>query len=544
MAAISELPNDILFYIFRYYRVEEEDEMEQWKRDLSLLAVCQRWRVHAIPLIYRYLFFESHKKGKGLVLNIQNLSEEDLADVKISSNIDLMSSNGFCHFARRLLLNMNYPLELSGFLENVLSILDKETISWSKILMLSAYLSSREPEPSTDMYFPEQRKLIANIAYKYIERIPNLTKLNIHKIQDSGLCILFAEILENKLIHQLIHIERYFAIQAGATMFSDKLRHLHVECLSLGSTQLSSINPQSLRYLCLSRIQQSFPWNTFCQSIDESCINFSNLAHLTIEFDWEESDTGVLAELRRIRLDRNYKFDFPVLRHLRLSVCPVSYWLLTTSSFPLIMNSFDLVFTNNGDYLYFSNLRFNCQERLAIANSFVDNNNNTMSFLKLASHLYGTPNRCEQSWLHLGRNITTVQLEQTRWTHLNRLYIHNHATFEMLQTILSCMPKLGYLDIDWFVMDGIMSEELPPELQEENWVGLKPCKAPIETLWIEYDAEYLPEAADAVVKYTMLKIPTLKEICIISSSIQHIKDFVIKYSAAYSHLLNINIKSF
>ncbi|KAJ2716486.1 hypothetical protein H4R19_000625 [Coemansia spiralis] len=516
---LCELPDDILCAVLQQCRYDHWNAKTNLKHDIWLLAVCRRWRQLAIPLVFSVVFVAY---GTTVAIGPHHgpLAAEPEADV-IMTNLDLVAAAGCAAVVRKVTVDVIYKANPFPGLRALLEKLRTLAGEWSHVrhLFLGMHPGARArndghvspADHETDLremvdalaaLFPAVRKLQTGGA----ENIPFLRELF------GSLAGVYADQLQELVTdHITLPHGRWFAQLKRAVLYND-CEH---------DFELPRMNPDTIEELELLRFHPNHVWSSFAPSDGSQTIEFPRLRHLRMDY------SSLL-----LRADqRTWVLRFPALQKLRIGSPDAEWPMLQHVVLPPRMATIDV----SAAPALCQNIvarESQCANRLVVrvSRSHMDD----PASLATANNALQMAHQCLARVLVMKNKLTPLRPEHISCTTLTALEVTGPMGVDSMLGLIGKLPQLTSLLLRNLQLDDIQSDISIPAS------GTHVLEAPLHTklraVSIQITQHPSPEPAAAVVKYLLLRTPTLARLHTWNVPVRQVRDFVAEYSAWHPHL--------
>ncbi|KAJ2708900.1 hypothetical protein H4R19_004516, partial [Coemansia spiralis] len=137
-------------------------------------------------------------------------------------------------------------------------------------------------------------------------------------------------------------------------------------------------------------------------------------------------------------------------------------------------------------------------------------------------------------------SVDAIPLEQITYTRLTHLQLFGSTSVDDVMQLIRRLPHLVSLHVAYLNLDDIQTDFSIPECAEHE--PMAPLDTQIKRLTIEYvQIVGSPELGAQMLKYLLLRIPTLKSFNTLFVSVEQLQAFIDEYVQWYPHLANIRL---
>ncbi|KAJ1750640.1 hypothetical protein LPJ79_002745 [Coemansia sp. RSA 1821] len=281
MAVISSLPDDIILDIFGICTSDAYSCLEEWKRVLSVLAVCRRWRALAAPMVYCTAII-----GNGPVIESSYAKDDEFPPdtrekCNYSSNIDLVIANGYGWLVEHVVttqMPVQCYLQPLRYIKRMLCT-HASQLTGVRVLNMSFCLTMANIGLDTADH--EHRPEAAQIARDIATSLPFVDSVFLRSMLESDILLSFAKTLANIYFGQLKEFEWTIPGNIGSECTSAKLERCNLRHAN-NEQNLPLICPRQLERLFIAPFSESFSWRCFHFDKTVNTVAFDNLQSLVL----------------------------------------------------------------------------------------------------------------------------------------------------------------------------------------------------------------------------------------------------------------------
>ncbi|KAJ2806296.1 hypothetical protein H4R21_000927 [Coemansia helicoidea] len=267
---------------------------------------------------------------------------------------------------------------------------------------------------------------------------------------------------------------------------------------------------------------------------DSRTIEFPKLKKLLATYYTTHLENGVAV---RHRDGHPWKLQFPRLESLYIQctedICPV----LEYAVLPPHMESIHIQL-RSATYRDHANLVLPATKRLVI--EIVGGSEGDTSGLPVINRILESARGSESLEMHINDRMLPVVPDSITCTALTQLNVAARTSVDTMLALIKKLPNLiglAFFDLDLSDSQVDMSA---PEADKDTVV--EPLHMSLEYLVIKYDMRiHSPDTAVAVVKYMLVRIPTLFRLVSEMTPKSPVLDFVDKYAPRYPHLRGVDL---
>ncbi|KAJ2158528.1 ethionine resistance protein [Coemansia sp. RSA 552] len=312
---VQDLPDDILYRVFRYTAALPRFREHEWRRNLALLAVCSRWRLCAMPLVYRSVSISC--VGKGIARQLP--AGSDPFGATVSANF--FGDPQRIALVKELDVHIVFLDDLVMELEKVVAVLEYVAGQWPHVQGLVVRAACMSPNGLGTR--PSNPQLV-QLMIRFSRVLPGLKRLEFPDTcqgdsQSNMVCGALADVYAPQICRLLCQRPVEFTGMLGMLSWLD---------CRLGSGSHPVVDSSVLVVLQLSNVPADFTWSSFQPSgdiqpalifpcLEKLALSYSNLARETLRLLYGSLEPTKLQfpRLRHLRLSTEEGAGFPILKH-------------------------------------------------------------------------------------------------------------------------------------------------------------------------------------------------------------------------------------
>ncbi|KAJ2778688.1 hypothetical protein H4R18_004439 [Coemansia javaensis] len=525
----SDLPDDLLCLVLERALSDGGDAYDLLEENLSLLAVCQRWRRLALPVAYGAVSVEIKARGARVG---SSPSETTYMGVPIRSNLDLVVSAGCVNLVKSVCIEAKYSGSPSAAFNSVLGFMRAAAGEWSGVRLLEVALSPAATAAEHDDNDDIQAACGAMVAM-----MPGVSELYfstgafhpVPAVSEAYGCLagLYSDRLEELGASYPVAFPRDASFK--------RLRRIRVGYAYEPGRRLPQINPDVLETLELS-IWPLFRVLSALGSDDGSReIVFGSLKELRLScYDGGASDVEDGEDSADAKAA--WQLQFPRLETLCINTTLGTCSLLEYSVLPPRVSSIRF---RAAPAVLRDIARASLPAARDIEIVIPHGTGNDPSAISAATNLLAGARASRRVELDVWDYAVPVSpgAVSAKLTHLT---IHGLASLGTLFSLIQRLPDLVYLELQKVYLDGYQAGLSVPGPDDGHPVEPLNTKIKYLAVWAS-DDEQAPEQFADVAKYLLLKIPTLSHLCPDRALRPCLKEFVDVHSGQYPHLKAVKI---
>ncbi|KAJ2778863.1 hypothetical protein H4R18_004350 [Coemansia javaensis] len=544
---MRELPSDILHLVLQRSFIEQFGAGPTLKANLHLLAVCRRWRHIALSVVYGSVFVqygERHILGGQQQPAEEEEEEEEPADVRCVTNLQLVAAAGCVQRVRRVVFDVNFLTSPFPGLAGVMRLMSGAAPVWlgARELEISMhagfYPLGNEDAPSAGDCEADVRTAVDVLA----AMMPQVRKLYFGGMSHSPVARELYGRLAGSYAGQLLVLGSRHSISVPRDVEFQQLTDARIEYDQKDGHRLPRIDPRQLRKLVLAGWPPNHSWATFAGGDGNSnggsrAIRFPQLRTLDAVYYGEHSEDDVGHNNSD---GQPWELHFPALQRLELKCARNTCALLEHAVLPSHLDTISIEVTAAA-------LRAAPRLRLPSARYLVLNiqpgpttgPGGFSAINRVLEDSYGS----EEMVLAIHDYMVPVSPELITCMSLTRLWVSAPTGVDAMLDMVQRLPRLRSLKICHLVLDDVQSDISNPEL-DKGW-PVAPFATSITRMSINRSrAEVSDEMLTSVVKYLLLRIPTMEKFAAIGATPAQIAEFVNVHGDQYPHLKKVRFEFF
>ncbi|KAJ2711865.1 hypothetical protein H4R19_003046 [Coemansia spiralis] len=293
--------------------------------------------------------------------------------------------------------------------------------------------------------------------------------------------------------------------------------------------QLPRLDPEVVESLALQGFAANDMWSMFCADSDGRAITFPRLTNLDLKYI-PRSVTGS----GQLSVERTWALQFPALKHVRISCSDDECPSMENAVFPNRLESLDIseclcmLPAFAGRKVHVSrNMSLSVKYKHDVSNPRID----------IANCMLESADNCNKRKLAI-RGAGAIPAELITYTGLTHLHFQGMTNADDVMGLIHRLPHLVSLHVDRLILADAQTDFSIPECADHE--PMAPLHTQIKSFVIwQIPQEELSELAFSMLKYLLLRIPTLKSATTITMPREQIQDFIDGYVQWYPHLANV-----
>ncbi|KAJ1900315.1 hypothetical protein LPJ66_001554 [Kickxella alabastrina] len=548
MLYINQLPLVIITNILRFAADSHTQGNNSWKDQLHLLAVCSTWRRLASRMLYRHIYLEntanhSDHTGKpiwktniNLAAMTNNTPKVKAVQIKLSEfemTVDALNALQSLFGFGRLNWNRVDFLDLKVYLVNGAVSEDERQIPLDNLPQL-------ELESEMEL---ELKNGLARFAQTMAQCMPHVTRFNLGAYTTDSMAKIIGNTLVNEYAGQLKSIKSISNLEFQNTRTFGHLEYLITtlgfDCKSL----LPKVNPETLQYLELSNVTQSFSWDAF---LGDSCgssntIVFKNLVYLKINFSvmpFLDMMSDAMSDRSRHGTGNNYRVHFPKLQVLKIHGDPAQTDFVATDMYPDYLEELQ-VYGVPGNLAMWKDASIKSMSSLHMS-VFSASKEEEDAFYQSTNHFFSDGDIVECAEMSLFALDFPLDLDRVCWTNISTLSTMFSVDYSTVRALVSKLPQLEQLNTFMLKPGDLPAEYRGVTAPEQALgLGLAPLVSQLAHLCI-YNNTYVTRGACldvAALQLLVLQTQLLESLVIHNPELHDIMvDFIETFKAHFKHL--------
>ncbi|KAI7835148.1 hypothetical protein BX661DRAFT_176167 [Kickxella alabastrina] len=372
----------------------------------------------------------------------------------------------------------------------------------------------------------------STFARNMVASIPNINKLNLDSYYSGcdAYTKRFCNIAFNSYAHQLKSYSSNVPVVLTATTFSPELIKLRITIDWTNISPLPKINASTITIISIKGCLGSLSWNNFASKGESTNIEFSNLKSIVVE----HTDKRTLPDLAGHNnsntniAERAFQLHMPSLTFITLTDIDDDSKLLTASiNFKHISRA-----NITGSYKILKLFKHSHEGKMSYCDVevSVSPDDDINEFYELTNIIFGSTIKLNRASLILNMDKSGWNTQPILWANLYDLEIKQSIQFDTLVELLSKMPRMNELTVN---------DILCNDLSYISIYRVKCISTSVTKLKLDFTSKGIPKGTmNAVVKYLILSMPSLKEMSWTGGHFDHVT-FVEMYKSVYPHLASM-----
>ncbi|KAJ1743594.1 hypothetical protein LPJ78_000222 [Coemansia sp. RSA 989] len=304
-------------------------------------------------MVYKYGVAQYGDSNTSLQLS-QVHSLEEPANLKVSSNIDLINHTGYFKLIKHLVLRINYKYNPLYGLQNILNHLCAVSQQWHALKTLEIEIKgNRMLKEYSKACISFNQYEIQKAANWLTQLLPQVKELKFSGYKPTPVAYLIYNQLAWVYSGEIRGLHSNFPLlNPGTTDFSH-LTHLEMDFDSNPNYHLPLIRANALKYLSLSNIPFDYDWLPFYGTVPETTVNFAHLKVLLLNYSESSKYQDRSIDLDSLLLESSRygtsimfmvrKLLFPELEYLHVGTPGIEFHpIFEHSVFPCELNRLHL----------------------------------------------------------------------------------------------------------------------------------------------------------------------------------------------------------
>ncbi|KAJ2713374.1 hypothetical protein H4R19_002284 [Coemansia spiralis] len=516
---INALPDDILRLVLLATLPAIKRKTARVKDGLRLLSVCKRWREIALPMVYDTVFIKCETQGG---------DGSECADTE--TMLDLVLNVKCLHVVRRVVVAAHYRRDQLSGLKAVIARMREAADEWKGVRKLelsvkAAGLNAAERGPPASDHEDD----IVSISNALAALMPGLLELKLgYYRQTQVTCALFGRLV-GLYADQLQVLHSKHALVVPQDRVLSRLRKVKMGSFrsDIVKFQLPRLDPEVIESLSLGIFTDNDMWSMFCADGDGHEISFPRLTNLYLTYG--QGSTGAA--------EHPWALRFPAVKHVRIACPNEECPSMENAVFPARLERLELA-TGLTLQHAIADAKVQVSRDLTLHTRYASDEDSTG--IDIINRILAAADNCWERGLSVN-STTSIPPEFVTCTQLTHLYLCGPTGVDDLMEHVRRQPLLKVLSVNDLMMDDIQTDFTIPACAEHEPVT--PLDTQIRKLVIMGDQEdELQEQVTQIVKYLLLKIPTLTSLFSLPVIPKQIRDFVDEYAQWYPHLANIKLE--
>ncbi|KAJ2716408.1 hypothetical protein H4R19_000667 [Coemansia spiralis] len=451
-------------------------------------------------------------------------------DVDIATSLDLLVGAKCHHLARELRIDVHFQADpLPGF-KAAISRLREVCDEWVGVRKLSIGLHLEKWVPHyRGPRVANHEADIASIGSDLAALLPGVREICIggHK-QLEATCVMLGRLV-GLYSHQLQVLHSKHALAMPQDRVFNQLRDV-----SIGNAlsdelehQLPRLDPEVIESLVLGRFMPDEVWSMFCADPDCHETTFPRLTDLSVTFCPSFPNP-----------ESPWALQFPAAKRVCIESYDPNCLSMANAVFPACLESLE-VSAGLGLLRAFASARVRVTQGLAIYEVSDPDHNDDM--FGIINSIFDAAGPCRLTNLYVG-GVDPVPLDLFTYTGLTHLSLSMLTSVGDVMSHIRTQPRLVSLEIDYLSLADIQADFSIPDNADHEPVAPLDTQLRELTIYVGHGPEPA-ELAYAMLKYLLLKIPTLSLVTTGGVSQQPIQDFIDEYAQWYPHLANIKLEN-
>ncbi|KAJ2801683.1 hypothetical protein H4R21_002705, partial [Coemansia helicoidea] len=521
---LRSLPEDILAVVLRQCVCGSYSQGNSLKCSLPLLAVCRQWRRLAAPMVCGHVYVQyGDRPTRGDGTFIRSPSAAEPADVAVKTNLDLIAMAGCARAVRRVQVDVHYMANPFQGWREVVQRMRAVATSWRAVELTVAMHPVFSALDASSVDLARHADDIAEVSDALAALVPGVRRLECGGTGNSPVARSLYGRLASHYADQLQRLLSRHPIAVPPDCRFARLKKLDISYDRAAGYRLPQMAAGELVDMRLLHWPPSHSWAPFSTGRDSRVVAFAELKRLRVVYGGARLEDG--AALRH-RGGHPWKLHFPSLKHLDVHCSQGTCPLLEYAVLPSRMESIS-IHTTSVAYRDIANLALPATKRLSLCIS--PKSRGDPAGLPAINRILESARGCEIVELDVHDRALAVAPESISCAALTHLQVRAPTGVDTVLALIERLPNLvrmAFYDLD---LSGIQTDMSVPDADEST--AVEPLHTSLASLAINYDTErHSPDTALGVVKYLLLRIPTLTELIAIQAPNSPVVGFVEAYA--------------
>ncbi|KAJ2711740.1 hypothetical protein H4R19_003099 [Coemansia spiralis] len=455
-------------------------------------------------------------------------------NVDIKTTLDLVVDAKCLHMVRNVVIDVWYWTSPFRGLNPVIEAICRAAGKWAGMRKLDLTLHLWGPEePELNHPAADREDKIVSVSSALAALMPGLREIKFGGFPQTPIDgVLFGQLAgfyADQL--QVFHSSNLLVVPQDL-MFA-RLRDVKITGCFSGSLEgkLPRLDPEVIESLVLQGLAANDMWSMFCADSDGCAITFPRLTNLDLEYQ-----PRLVMNLVQLPDELPWALQFPAAKRVQIShdgeECPS----MENAVFPSRLESLDI--SRCLSMLpVFAGRNVHVSRSLTLSVVFEPDANNRN--IGIANRMLEAADSCRSRKLVIG-GMDAIPLELITCTELTHLQLNGSTTADDVMGHIHRQRHLVSLCVDCLTLADVQSDFSIPECTEHE--PMAPLDTQIRMLaLVGIGQDELPELGTWVLKYLLLRIPTLKSVTAGIVPVEQIQAFIDEYVRWYPHLANFKL---
>ncbi|KAJ2803971.1 hypothetical protein H4R21_001825 [Coemansia helicoidea] len=531
----ANLPDDILFVIFKHAGRRARYTPDRWKKSLPLLAVCRDWRRAARPLVYRHLCVVCGDSSTLRQRPDPDGPASEPTDTPLATNLTLAAELGLLGLVRHMELTLNYVQDPFPCLGRVAAMLGASGRRWPAVRKLRVQLECspyvRHQDPGDIARYAAE---VADAAGMLSRLMPGLTVLESRGIDNNHVASALFGSLGGIYAGQATQIVSSNPLAVDDVHTFSRLTRLDIDMCGSTAYLLPKVSPLPLVSLRLCRVPHSYDWANFAAEDPARAVVFANLRALRLSYQHSpQRNEPVSPDANRRAI--HGRLEFPRLTSLNITNYLGRSPILDCSVFPRRLVEVLLSCSvEEADALG--------SARVPAAGSFMM----TLDYHPREAYIdaFAAVNRIAtraggriETHLLIMADLSYYSPSSTSSPYVTKLTVLTPLNVRALLAMLERLPNLASLSAT-----RVMCGQIPNVATDIDSASAPPLSRSIQELTLRsYVAELDISRLTTLVMYLLPRLPELRVLHTTHVMDASIKQFVSTFAKHYPHLATVGL---
>ncbi|KAJ2794762.1 hypothetical protein H4R21_005375 [Coemansia helicoidea] len=485
-------------------------------------------------MVYNCVIVQYGYQPKGRASQYMRGLDAGPTDVAVRTNLDLIAMVGRAHAVRRAQVDVRCVANPFPGWREVIQRMRAVATVWAVTELDVAInpVDYRFDDSNIDM--AKYTDDIVEVGDALAGLMPDVCRLGCGGANPNPIAQSLSGRLATRYADQLRSLDCDYPVSLPLGCQLTKLKRFQMDCNFETDYQLPQIASGELVDLRLDNGLCDHSWASFSTDSESQAIEFTNLKRLCELCNANYQDNRITV---RHRDGHPWRLHFPSLTSLDLScsrdICP----LLEYAVLPPRMESIAIDMTSVA-YGNIANMLMPETKRLSLRIN--EDSEGDPSGLPVINRILEGAHGSEMRQLIIDDNMLEVVPESITCTTLTHLRASSTISVDTMLVFIERMPNLIQLTLSSLNLSGIRVDISVPGADVDAVV--EPLYTSLRVLRMDYDAwNPQPDTGMTLVKYMLLRIPTLTQVTSRRTSKAQMISFVEAYAPRYPHLNSVKL---
>ncbi|KAJ2802848.1 hypothetical protein H4R21_002261 [Coemansia helicoidea] len=508
----------------------------EFRRSLLLLAVCQKWRRLAIPLVYNLVYVKYGGRPRRRTGQFaRDAKAEEAAGVSVTTNLDLIAMVGCASVVKDVTIDVRYLATPFSEWREVIQRMRAVAGEWRVTKLAVAMYPDIVHYDDRNVDMAKYADDVASVSDALAALMPDVFGLRLDWNCNNQIASSLYGRLVGHYADQLLQLNSPNSIVVEPDRQLTTLQNVWMSCNNDASYHFPRMASGELIGMTLNSGSSNHSWLPFSTSSDSRVIEFTKLIKLKVEYHTTYREGGVAVHHRD---GSPWELQFPSIKCLSIdstqSTCP----LLKYAVLPPRVESIYLCMRSDA-YLDIADVELPATRHLylAIAESSFGDPRGLFAINRIMENARGS----ESLELRIRDVGLAMEPDSITCTALTHLSISAPTSVDSMLAFIGRLTNLIGLTICDLDLGDIRTDMSLPAADDDAVVV--PYNTPLKELTINYDgSQHSPGAAVAVAKHVLLRVLALTKLHAAQIPMSPMLDFVEAYAPRYPHLRGTEMK--